>query len=164
MEEKPPRPSNSSDQIDPRELVKNLSVGYQQMIEIAKAIQQNAQVLIMDEPSARHHQRGRGHVQVVELLRKGRFHHLHLTVWRIFRLSDRIEVIRDGEYVTTLITPKATVDELIKLMVGREMTSSRPQACIDQAGGSGSAECHRQRRQNMTMQIHAGEVLGLGVW
>ena len=38
--------------INPKELVKNLSVGYQQMIEIAKAIQQNAQVLIMDEPSA----------------------------------------------------------------------------------------------------------------
>ena len=49
-------------------------------------------------------------------------------------MSDRIEVIRDGEYVTTLITPQATVDELIRLMVGREMTQKYParKPCIDE--------------------------------
>ena len=154
--------------IDPRELVKNLSVGYQQMIEIAKAIQQNAQVLIMDEPSAPlTTNEVEAMFKVVELLRKKGVSIIYIShrLEEIFRLSDRIEVIRDGEYVTTLITPKATVDELIKLMVGREMTQKFPprKPCIDQSkvvldlqNVTGNGD------ENMTMQIHAGEVLGLG--
>lgn len=105
--------------------------------------------------------------KVVELLRKKGVSIIYIShrLEEIFRLSDRIEVIRDGEYVTTLITPKATVDELIKLMVGREMTQKFPprKPCIDQSkvvldlqNVTGNGD------ENMTMQIHAGEVLGLG--
>ncbi|MCR5085303.1 MAG: sugar ABC transporter ATP-binding protein [Succinivibrionaceae bacterium] len=154
--------------IDPRELVKNLSVGYQQMIEIAKAIQQNARVLIMDEPSA---PLTSGEVEsmfaVVELLRRRGVSIIYIShrLEEIFRLSDRIEVIRDGEYVTTLITPEATVDELITLMVGREMTQKFPprKDCIQQdrvvleldgVCGNGNT--------GMSLRLHAGEVLGLG--
>ena len=154
--------------INPRELVKNLSVGYQQMIEIAKAIQQNAKVLIMDEPSAPlTTNEVENMFKVVELLRKQGVSIIYIShrLEEIFRLSDRIEVIRDGEYVTTLITPEATVDELIKLMVGREMTQKYPERkpCIDYSKvmlelkdvcGNGD--------KNMNLKIHAGEVLGLG--
>jgi ribose transport system ATP-binding protein len=154
--------------INPRELVKNLSVGYQQMIEIAKAIQQNAQVLIMDEPSAPlTTNEVENMFKVVELLRKKGVSIIYIShrLEEIFRLSDRIEVIRDGEYVDTLITPKATVDELIKLMVGREMTQQFPprKPCIDynkvvlelrNVYGNGD--------EDMNLKIHAGEVLGLG--
>ena len=154
--------------IDPRELVKNLSVGYQQMIEIAKAIQQNAQVLIMDEPSAPlTNNEVEAMFKVVELLRKQGVSIIYIShrLEEIFRLSDRIEVIRDGEYVTTLITPEATVDELIKLMVGREMTQKFParKPCIDESkvvlelqDVTGNGDEH------MSLKIHAGEVLGLG--
>ena len=154
--------------INPRELVKNLSVGYQQMIEIAKAIQQNAKVLIMDEPSAPlTNNEVENMFKVVELLREQGVSIIYIShrLEEIFRLSDRIEVIRDGEYVTTLITPQATVDELIKLMVGREMTQKYPtrKPCIDYNNvllelkdvcGNGD--------ENMNLKIHAGEVLGLG--
>ena len=154
--------------INPRELVKNLSVGYQQMIEIAKAIQQNAKVLIMDEPSAPlTNNEVENMFKVVELLREQGVSIIYIyhRLEEIFRLSDRIEVIRDGEYVTTLITPQATVDELIKLMVGREMTQKYPtrKPCIDYNNvllelkdvcGNGD--------ENMSLKIHAGEVLGLG--
>ena len=154
--------------IDPKELVKNLSVGYQQMIEIAKAIQQNAQVLIMDEPSAPlTTNEVENMFKVVELLREKGVSIIYIShrLEEIFRLSDRIEVIRDGEYVDTLITPKATVDELIKLMVGREMTQQFPprKPCIDKSKvvlelknvyGNGD--------EDMSLKIHAGEVLGLG--
>ena len=154
--------------INPRELVKNLSVGYQQMIEIAKAIQQNAKVLIMDEPSAPlTNNEVENMFKVVELLREQGVSIIYIShrLEEIFRLSDRIEVIRDGEYVTTLITPQATVDELIKLMVGREMTQKYPtrKPCIDYNNvllelkdvcGNGD--------ENMSLKIHAGEVLGLG--
>ena len=111
--------------INPRTLVKNLSVGYQQMVEIAKAIQQNAQVLIMDEPSAPlTTNEVESMFKVVELLKSRGVSIIYIShrLEEIFRLSDRIEVIRDGEYVDTLITDKdpATiphqVDDLIKLM------------------------------------------------
>lgn len=154
--------------IDPKELVKNLTVGYQQMIEIAKAIQQNAQVLIMDEPSAPlTSNEVENMFAVVELLRKRGVSIIYIShrLEEIFRLSDRIEVIRDGEYVDTLITKQATVDQLITMMVGREMTQQYPprKPCIDKSKvvlelnkvcGNGD--------KNMTMKIHAGEVLGLG--
>ena len=154
--------------IDPRELVNNLSVGYQQMIEIAKAIQQNAKVLIMDEPSAPlTSNEVENMFKVVELLRTQGVSIIYIShrLEEIFRLSDRIEVIRDGEYVTTLITPEATVDELIRLMVGREMTQKYPprKDCIDEKNvvlelknvtGNGD--------HNMSLKVHAGEVLGLG--
>ena len=154
--------------INPRELVKNLSVGYQQMSEIAKAIQQNAKVLIMDEPSAPlTSNEVENMFKVVELLREQGVSIIYIShrLEEIFRLSDRIEVIRDGEYVTTLITPQATVDELIRLMVGREMTQKYParKPCIDEnrvvlelrnVTGNGD--------HDISLKLHAGEVLGLG--
>ncbi len=154
--------------INPKELVKNLTVGYQQMIEIAKAIQQNAQVLIMDEPSAPlTSNEVENMFKVVELLRKKGVSIIYIShrLEEIFRLSDRIEVIRDGEYVTTLITPEATVDELITLMVGREMTQKYPprKSCVnmdkvvlelDHVCGNGDVD--------MSFKLHSGEVLGLG--
>ena len=154
--------------INPRELVKNLSVGYQQMIEIAKAIQQNAKVLIMDEPSAPlTSNEVENMFKVVELLREQGVSIIYIShrLEEIFRLSDRIEVIRDGEYVTTLLTPQATVDELIRLMVGREMTQKDParKPCIDEnrvvlelrnVTGNGD--------HDISLKLHAGEVLGLG--
>ena len=154
--------------IDPRELVKNLSVGYQQMIEIAKAIQQNAQVLIMDEPSAPlTSNEVESMFKVVELLKKRGVSIIYIShrLEEIFRLTDRIEVIRDGEYVDTLTTSEATVDQLIRMMVGREMTQKYPErkSCVDKSRvvlelknvcGNGN--------KDMSLKIHAGEVLGLG--
>ncbi|MCQ2507735.1 MAG: sugar ABC transporter ATP-binding protein [Dorea sp.] len=153
--------------IDPKELVKNLTVGYQQMIEIAKAIQQNAQVLIMDEPSAPlTSNEVENMFKVVELLREKGVSIIYIShrLEEIFRLSDRIEVIRDGEYVGTLITPEATVDELIKMMVGREMTQKFPprEPCIKEEVVLELKDVCGNGDKNMTLQIHAGEVLGLG--
>jgi ribose transport system ATP-binding protein len=81
--------------INPKELMKNLTVGYQQMVEIAKAIQQNAQVLIMDEPSAPlTSNEVDAMFDVVELLRKKGVSIIYIShrLEEIFALSDRIEV------------------------------------------------------------------------
>jgi len=154
--------------INPREQMKNLTVGYQQMVEIAKAIQQNAQVLIMDEPSAPlTNNEVENMFKVVNLLRTQGVSIIYIShrLDEIFRLTDRIEVIRDGEYVDTLITKEANVDQLIRLMVGREMTQKYParKPCVDNSKvvlelknvyGNGD--------KDMSLKIHAGEVLGLG--
>ena len=83
----------------------------------------------------------------------------------IYRLSDRIVVIRDGEYVKTLITKNSHVQELIQLMVGRELTQTYPPRgdCINKnevflelqnVTGNGD--------KNINLKVHKGEILGLG--
>lgn len=154
--------------INPKELMKNLTVGYQQMVEIAKAIQQNAKILIMDEPSAPLTSKEvESMFEVVELLRKQGVSIIYIShrLEEIYRLSDRIVVLRDGEYVKTLITKESHVQELIKLMVGRELTESYPPRgdCIDESKvvlelknltGNGD--------KDISLKVHKGEILGLG--
>ncbi len=154
--------------IDPKTLMKDLTVGYQQMVEIAKAIQQNARILIMDEPSA---PLTSAEVEsmfgVVELLRKQGVSIIYIShrLEEIYRLSDRIVVIRDGEYVTTLITKDSQVEELIQLMVGRELTETYPprgncinknEVVLELKNLTGNGD------KNINLKLHRGEILGLG--
>ncbi len=154
--------------IDPKALMKNLTVGYQQMVEIAKAIQQNAKILIMDEPSAPlTSAEVESMFAVVERLRKEGISIIYIShrLEEIYRLSDRILVMRDGEYIKTLITKDSQVQELIQLMVGRELTETYPPRgdCIDKnevvlelknVTGNGDTD--------ISLKLHKGEILGLG--
>lgn len=154
--------------IDPKTLVKDLTVGYQQMVEIAKAIQQDARLLIMDEPSAPlTSAEVESMFAVVELLRKKGVSIIYIShrLEEIYRLSDRIVVLRDGEYIKTLITKDSHVEELIHLMVGRELTETYPprKPCIDEnevvlelQNVSGNGD------KDISLKIHKGEILGLG--
>ena len=99
------------------------------MIEIAKAIRLNAKVLIMDEPSAPLTSKEvESMMGVCELLKSQGVAIIYIShrLDEIFRLSSEIVVLRDGEYIKTLDTEKSTVDELIQLMVGRELKESYP--------------------------------------
>ena len=154
--------------IDPKALMKTLTVGYQQMVEIAKAIQQNAKILIMDEPSAPlTSAEVESMFRVVERLRKEGISIIYIShrLEEIYRLSDRILVLRDGEYIKTLITKDSEVQELIKLMVGRELTETYPPRgdCIEKdnvllelqdVSGNGD--------ENINLKVRKGEILGLG--
>ncbi|WP_070001225.1 sugar ABC transporter ATP-binding protein [Cellulosilyticum sp. I15G10I2] len=154
--------------INPKTLVGDLTVGYQQMIEIAKAIQQDAKVLIMDEPSAPlTSAEVESMFKVCELLRSKGVSIIYIShrLEEIYRLSDRIVVLRDGEYIKTLITKDSHVDELIHLMVGRDLKESYPPRsnCIQQdeillelQNVSGNGD------HNINLQIKKGEILGLG--
>ena len=154
--------------IDPRELVKNLSVGYQQMIEIAKAIHQNAQVLIMDEPSAPlTNNEVENMFKVVELLKQRGVSIIYIShrLEEIFRLTDRVEVIRDGHYVDTRDTADVDVDQTIRMMVGREMNQKFPPraSCVDESRVVLELrDVCGNKNKNMSLKLHAGEVLGLG--
>ena len=154
--------------INPRELVKNLSVGYQQMIEIAKAIHQNAQVLIMDEPSAPlTNNEVENMFKVVELLKQRGVSIIFIShrLEEIFRLTDRVEVIRDGQYVDTRDTADVDVDQLIRMMVGREMNQKFPPraSCVDESRVVLELrDVCGNKNKNMSLKLHAGEVLGLG--
>ncbi|MDD3504111.1 MAG: sugar ABC transporter ATP-binding protein [Eubacteriales bacterium] len=154
--------------INPKTLVGDLTVGYQQMVEIAKAIKQDAKVLIMDEPSAPlTSAEVESLFKICELLKAKGVSIIYIShrLEEIFRLSDRIVVLRDGQYIKTLTTKESHVDELIHLMVGRDLTESYPERkkCIkedevvlelDNLSGNGN--------HDISLKLRKGEVLGLG--
>jgi ribose transport system ATP-binding protein len=153
--------------INPRSLVGDLTVGYQQMIEIAKAIEQNANILIMDEPSAPlTSAEVESMFNVVNTLRDNGVSIVYIShrLEEVFRISDRIVVLRDGEYIKTLETKATNIDELIPLMVGRKLTETYPQrnraisdeTVLDIQNVTGNGD------ENINLKVKKGEVLGLG--
>lgn len=108
--------------IDPAEMMGNLTVGKQQMCEIAKAISHEAKVIIFDEPSA-----ALTEAEIEELfkiirdLRKQQLGIVYIShrMDEIKVITDRVTVMRDGTYVGTLITNDCTKDDIINMMVGR---------------------------------------------
>ncbi|SCP97704.1 sugar ABC transporter ATP-binding protein [Anaerobium acetethylicum] len=153
--------------INPKTLVGNLTVGYQQMVEIAKAIMQDAKVLIMDEPSAPlTNAEVESMFKVCELLKSKGVSIIYIShrLDEIYRLSDRIVVLRDGEYVKTLITKDSVVDELIHLMVGRDLKESYPprKPCIKEEIVLDLQNVTGNGDKEINLQIKKGEVLGLG--
>ncbi len=113
--------------VDPRVLVRDLSLSHQQLVEIAKALSAGAKLLIMDEPSAsltEHETQN-----LLDLVRQLRAqgvailyvsHRMH----EVFAVSDRITVFRDGGYVRTVATADATPATVVGLMVGRELAAA----------------------------------------
>ncbi len=109
--------------IDPTTQIKSLSVAKQQMVEIAKALSyQNTRILIMDEPSA-----ALTEAEIAELFRFIRdvkkkgvgVIYISHRMGELKQISDRITVLRDGQYVNTVNTAETTLDEIISMMVGR---------------------------------------------
>jgi ribose transport system ATP-binding protein len=152
--------------IDPNALVGSLTVGYQQLVEIAKAISQNAQILIMDEPSAplTAAEAESLYVMVEKLKARGvTIIYISHRMEEIFRLSDRITVLRDGEKIATLNTADTNLHDLVKLMVGRELKETYPvrNACISDEVLLEVEDLSGNGVENISLQIKKGEVLGL---
>lgn len=154
--------------IDPRTLVKKLSVGYQQMVEIAKAVSQNARILIMDEPSAPlTNAEVESMFGIVDQLKKNGVTIIYIShrLDEIFRLSNRVTVLRDGQYVTTLNTAETNKEELVHYMVGRKLTEiypDRSEECMQEEVIFEAIDVCGNGDKNISLQIHKGEVLGLG--
>lgn len=154
--------------INPKTLVKTLSVGYQQMVEIAKAVSQNAKLLIMDEPSAPlTSAEVEAMFAIVDKLKAGGVSIIYIShrLDEIFRLADRITILRDGQYVTTLNTDETNKDELVKYMVGRQLTEvypKRDEICVKDEVIFEAVNVSGNGDKNISFKIHRGEVLGLG--
>jgi len=115
--------------IDPRALVKDLSIGYQQLVEIAKSLSKNVKVLIMDEPSAALTDTELAHVfRIVEKLKQEGVAILYIShrLEEIFEICDEVSVFRDGRLVNTCAVKDTNKDALIKLMVNRHVSSIFP--------------------------------------
>ncbi len=109
-------------EIDPREKMSNLTVGKQQMCEIAKAISHKAEVIIFDEPSAALTEKEIADLfEIIKDLRKKNLGIVYIShrMDEIKVITDRVTVMRDGGYVGTLITAQSTKEDIINMMVGR---------------------------------------------
>lgn len=153
--------------IDPKALVGDLTVAYQQMIEIAKAVQLDAKILIMDEPSSPlTSSEVESMFKVCELLVSKGVSIIYIShrLDEIYRLSNRIVVLRDGRYIKTLITKDSNVDELIRLMVGRDLKEKYPQRkeCIQDEVALELQNVCGNGDNDISLQVRKGEVLGLG--
>ncbi|MDQ4215823.1 sugar ABC transporter ATP-binding protein [Microbacterium capsulatum] len=116
--------------LDPRVLVGELTTGFQQIVEIAKALSRDARLLIMDEPSAPlTAAEVEAMFRVVDALKAEGMTIVYIShrMDEIFRLSDRVTTLRDGQHIATQETSSTSRGELIRLMVGRELTEGYPQ-------------------------------------
>jgi len=150
--------------IDPKALVENLTTGYQQIVEIAKALSKDARLLIMDEPSAPlTASEVEAMYKVVDALKAHGMTIVYIShrLDEIFRLSDRVSVLRDGKFITTRDTADTSKRELISLMVGRELSEGYPkrefpigEVSLAVEGLSGNGV------HNINFEAHSGEILG----
>jgi ribose transport system ATP-binding protein len=113
--------------VDPNAPLHSLGVAQQQMVEIAKALSQNAKVLILDEPTATLSDRESEKLFAVMKRLKSQgvaLAYISHRMAEVFALGDRITVLRDGAHVTTCKPQEVNPDELIRLMVGRDVDMS----------------------------------------
>ena len=110
--------------IDPRERMDNLSVSKRQMIEIAKAVSYRAKIIVFDEPTSSLNEKEAERLfEIIEKLREDGCGIIYIShkMDEIFRICDDITIMRDGKYITTRDKSDISMDEIIKLMVGRTL-------------------------------------------
>lgn len=152
--------------ISPKIKVKNLSIADRQMVEIAKAISNNAKVIIMDEPtSALSENEVETLFGIIEKLKKQGVAIIYIShkMDEIFKISDTITVLRDGKLISTQKAEELNSQTLIKLMVGREISELFPSTNLEI--GQTLISVNNLGRKNVfsevNFEVKAGEVLGL---
>ena len=150
--------------IDPSTTVRKLSTSQRQLVEIAKALSKNANLIMMDEPnsSLTDVESERLFAVIENLKRKGiSIIYVSHKIPEVLRISDRISVLRDGKYIGTIERKDASVDHIIQMMVGRNLEfgtikQSRPQGSpvlrVDRLTGPGF--------KDVTFELRKGEILG----
>lgn len=154
-------------QVRPNELLKNLSVGKAQMVEIARAMSfESTKVLILDEPTAA---LSEGEAEdlfkkIADLKSRGvSVVFISHRLGEIMRVADRVTVMRDGEYIDTLDIENCTTDDIIRLMVGREILEEPKQKSNVKPDAPVVLEVKNLRSskvKNVSFQLRKGEILG----
>lgn len=152
--------------ISPKTVMSELSVGQQQMVEIYKALMADAKVIIMDEPTAALTQSETVALfKVIESLRKKGVSMVYIShrMEEIFELCDRITVLRDGSYIGVKNIPETNMNEIVKMMIGREIGERYPSR--DVKIGKEVLKVKGLTRKgtfhDVSFSVRAGEVLGV---
>ena len=148
-----------------KELVQNLSIGEQQMIEIAKALSLDAKIIIMDEPTdALTDKESKSLFNVInELKSEGKaIVYISHRLKEIFEICDSITVLRDGRYVGRENIENLDEDKMIEMMVGRKLTEQFPRLKVDMGETVLKVEnLNNQYVKNVSLEVKSGEILGI---
>jgi len=151
--------------IDPSLLARDVSVATQQLVEIAKALSLNARIIIMDEPTSSLSENEVTYLySIIDLLRKQNVTVIFIShkLQEVFKVSDRISVLRDGELVGTVDKESSSMEEIIHMMVGRHMDDLYPQKT--KHVGEVILEAKNLSRapvfKDISFSLHRGEILG----
>lgn len=115
--------------VDPRRIMSTMPVSQRQMVEIAKAVSYNSKVIVFDEPTSSLTEQEVEHLfKIINMLRDRGCGIIYIShkMAEILRISDEVTIMRDGQYVATRPAKELTTEEIIRLMVGRELTNQFP--------------------------------------
>ncbi|HWQ78923.1 MAG TPA: sugar ABC transporter ATP-binding protein [Anaerovoracaceae bacterium] len=150
--------------IPPEQIVSGLTVGHQQIVEITRSLVKDIKLLIMDEPSAPLTKSEVAQMfGIVRKLKEQGITIIYIShrLGEIFELADRVSIMRDGQYITTLNVAETNIKEIIKFMVGRELRESYPERekpigeevlRVENLTGNGV--------RDISFTLHKGEILG----
>ncbi len=154
--------------VDPKVIIGNLSVSKRQMVEIAKAVSYNAKILVLDEPTSSLTEDEVEHLfTIIEQLTSEGVGIIYIShkMDEILRISQDVTIMRDGQWIATRPASELDTDEIIRLMVNREMSNRFPpktntpgDVLLEVKDFSGMYEptCH-----NVSFTLRKGEVLGV---
>jgi inositol transport system ATP-binding protein len=151
--------------IDPEIEIQNLSISNRQMVEIAKAVSYNSDVLIMDEPTSALTEHEVAHLfTIIRKLRdqgKGIVYITH-KMNELFEIADEVSVFRDGKYIGTRRSAEVTRDDIIQMMVGREITQMFPKETVPIGKVRLSVKnlCLEGVFRDVSFDVRSGEILG----
>ncbi len=152
--------------IDPEAEVVGLTIADRQMVEIAKAVSYESDILIMDEPTSALTEREVDHLfEIVRDLRARGIGIIYIThkMAELFEIADEFSVFRDGQYVGTHASSEVTRDDIIRMMVGREITDMFPKQEVE----IGEVVLSVQNLtiagtfEDVSFDVRAGEILGM---
>jgi len=152
--------------IDPEIEVRHLSVANRQMVEIAKAVSYESDVLIMDEPTSALTEREVAHLfEIIRDLREQGIGIVYIThkMNELFEIADEFSVFRDGKFIGTHASSDVTRDDIIRMMVGREITQMFPkeEVPIGDVVLSVKNLALDGVFRDVSFDVRAGEILGI---
>src|SRR5262245_25662490 len=153
--------------LDPRTKVGKLSVAEKQLVEIARTLEQQSEIIIMDEPNSALN--ANESERLFEILRRLRDQGLTIIyvshrLEEVFAISDRISVIRDGRYQGTWKIAETTIPKIISVMIGRDLEEAFPDRHEDFAGAPVMLAAEQLRTahglEGVDFYVRAGEIVG----
>jgi len=155
------------DDVEPDRIMSTMSVSERQMVEIAKAVSYNAKIIVLDEPTSSLNEREVEHLfRIIDKLKAGGCGIIYIShkMEEILRISDDVTVMRDGKLIATEPASEMTMDKIIRLMVGRELTERFPQK-TNKVGKTALEVKNLSSRysglKDVSFEVKQGEILGV---
>ncbi len=148
----------------PRSLVNTLSAGQKQMVEIAKALSRQPEILILDEPTASLSDNNKATLfEIIRSLKSKGTSIIYIShrMEEIFTISDRATVLKDGHWIVSAPVHTLTKEKLIELMVGREITTTRKRNIEKKSVALEVSNITNRHVKNVSFKIHRGEIVAL---